>query len=65
MPTIPPENRIAVLRSLNEQEQVQSVRLLGGGECPSSQASGAVTVKLPEQLPATYVNCLAMGMAAD
>lgn len=58
-----PENGVAVVKSLTEQEQVRSVRLLGGGDCPFSQAFGALTVKLPEQLPTSYTNVLAIELA--
>ncbi|NQU41848.1 alpha-L-fucosidase [bacterium] len=58
----PSENRIAVLKSLTESEKVASVRLLGAGDCPFSQAYGVLTVKLPTELPTAYINCLAIKM---
>ena len=58
-----PENRIAVLKSLSEQDQVLSVKLLGGGECEFNQAFGVLTAKLPGALPTTYTNVLAIRLA--
>jgi len=55
-----PDSRIAVLKSLTEQEKVQSVRLLGSGECPFNQSFGVLTVKLPAELPTAYTNALAI-----
>jgi len=57
-----PENRVAVLNSLTEQDKVRSVRLLGFGECPFSQNFGVLTVKLPETLPTRYPNVLALAL---
>jgi alpha-L-fucosidase len=55
-----PESRAAVIRSLSPEEKVVSVRLLGGGTLPFSRNYGVLTVKLPEQLPTAYTNCLAL-----
>ena len=55
-----PENRVAVLKSLAEQDKVTSVKLLGVGECPFCQSFGALTVKLPSELPTAYTNVLAV-----
>ena len=55
-----PQNRVAVLRSLGEQDAVRSVRLLGEGPVPFAQEFGVLTVKLPEALPTPYTNCLAI-----
>lgn len=55
-----PENRVAVLKSLTQEEKVKSVRLLGAGDMEYSQNYGVLTVKLPETLPTGYVNCLAI-----
>ena len=55
----PAETRIAIIRSLTESDKVKSVRLLGGGNLPFSQAFGVLTVKLPDVLPTKYANCLA------
>jgi len=56
----PAGNRIAVIKSLDESEKVKSVRLLGCGMLPFEQAFGVLTVKLPENLPTGYTNCLAV-----
>ena len=56
----PPENRVAVVKSLAEGEHVARVRLLGAGECGFAQAYGALTVKLPDELPTKYTNVLAL-----
>ena len=56
----PADNRIAVIKSLEETEKVKSVRLLGGGMLPFEQAFGVLTVKLPEILPTEYTNCIAV-----
>ncbi len=58
-----PANRVAVLKSLTEQDKVVSVKLLGAGECAFSQAFGTLAVKLPDQLPTTYTNVLAIQLA--
>jgi alpha-L-fucosidase len=55
-----PENRVAVIKSLAEQEKVASVKLLGGDKLPFVQSFGALTIKLPEALPTCYTNCLAI-----
>ena len=55
-----PQNRVAVIKSLGEADKVKSVRLLGGGSAPFSQAYGVLTVKLPDALPSEYTNCLAI-----
>ncbi len=57
------ENRVAVLKSLIESERVASVRLLGAGEVPFERNFGILTVRLPEKLPTSYVNVLAIEMA--
>ena len=53
-----PENRVAVIKSLSESEKVKSVKLLGTGDVPFTQAYGVLNVKLPQVLPTQYVNCL-------
>jgi alpha-L-fucosidase len=55
-----PERRVAVIKSLTPEEKVSSVRLLGYGACPFVQSYGVLTVKLPEELPTTYTNVLAL-----
>lgn len=57
-----PENGAAVIKSLKPEEKVRSVRLLGAGNVEFSQYCGVLTVKLPENLPTEYVNCLALEM---
>ncbi|MDR3146805.1 MAG: alpha-L-fucosidase [Treponema sp.] len=58
-----PENRVAILRSLCPDEKVLAVSLLGHGSLPFSQNFGALTVKLPGELPTPYTNCLAIQVA--
>lgn len=53
-----PENRVAVIKSLTEQDNVLSVRLLGGEKLPFTQSYGVLTVKLPQNLPTKYTNCI-------
>ena len=55
-----PENRVAVISSLTPEDNVRSVRLLGGESLPFAQSFGALTVKLPENLPTKYTNCIAI-----
>lgn len=58
-----PENRVAVIKSFTEEDKIKSVRLLGVGEVPFVQSFGTLTVKLPEEMPTPYVNCLAVELA--
>ena len=60
-----PESRVAVVKSLTQGERVGNVRLLGAGNVEFSQSFGVVTAKLPENLPAKYVNCLALELEKD
>jgi len=53
-----PENRVAVIKSIGESYNVSSVRLLGGGKLPFSFTYGILVVRLPEELPTRYTNCL-------
>ncbi|GGI44795.1 alpha-L-fucosidase [Paenibacillus marchantiophytorum] len=53
----PPANGVCVLKSFND-ETVKSVQILGGGKLEFTQDSGVLAVKLPQELPATYFNCL-------
>lgn len=55
-----PENGTAVIKSLGEGETVRSVRLLGAGPVEYSWKYGVLAVKLPQQLPTPYANCLAI-----
>ncbi|HAX96094.1 MAG TPA: alpha-L-fucosidase [Prolixibacteraceae bacterium] len=59
MPRVP-ENHVAVVKSLEEDEQVVSVKLLGGSELPFQQAFGILTVQLPKIMPTKYANCMAI-----
>ncbi|MGI6315744.1 MAG: alpha-L-fucosidase [Christensenellales bacterium] len=52
-----PRNGIAVITSLNEQEKVKRVELLGVGEIPFGQSMGVLTLRLPEKLPTPYALC--------
>ncbi|WFR58643.1 alpha-L-fucosidase [Anaerocolumna sp. AGMB13025] len=52
------ENRVAVIKTLKPEEKVTSVDLLGHGPVEFAQNYGILTVKLPEQLPTIYTNCL-------
>ncbi len=60
-----PENRVAVVKSFAEDDKIRSVRLLGEGSVPFSQAFGALVVRLPEKMPTPYVNCLAVELEKD
>ena len=50
----------AVLRSFNEGERIKNVRLLGFGNTEFTHKYGVLSVKLPDKLPAEYVNCIAI-----
>jgi alpha-L-fucosidase len=58
-----PENRTAVIKSFTAGEKVTAVRLLGAGKTPFSQNFGILAVRLPEELPSSYANCLAVELA--
>ena len=58
-----PETRVAVLKSLSEQDRVVSVKLLGAGECEFSQTFGVLSARLPAALPTKYTNTLAIELA--
>jgi alpha-L-fucosidase len=55
-----PVGRTAVIRSFTPAEKVREVTLLGNGPVPFSQNYGVLTVKLPQELPTAYTNCLAI-----
>ena len=55
-----PDSRVSVIKSLTQGEKVRSVRLLGVGEVPFAQNFGVLTVKLPDNMPTEYTNCLAI-----
>ena len=54
------DNRVAVIKSFEEAEKVKSVKLLGGDTLPFTQSYGVLTVKLPDNLPTEYANCIAI-----
>ncbi|GAB3399466.1 alpha-L-fucosidase [Flindersiella endophytica] len=58
-----PDNDVAVIQSLTPAEKVKRVRLLGVGEVPFEQPYGVLAVRLPEQRPTAYVNCLALELS--
>ncbi|MCC7492990.1 MAG: alpha-L-fucosidase [Fimbriimonadaceae bacterium] len=60
---VAPANRVAVIKSLTAADQVQHVRLLGGGPCAFQQSFGVLTVQLPPELPTKYANVLAIELA--
>ena len=51
-----------ILRSFNEGEEIRNVRLLGAGNVPFAHQFGVLTVKLPDELPSGYENCLAVDL---
>jgi len=59
----PAVGRAAVLRSFNEGETIQSVRLLGVGDVAFSHQFGVLSVQMPDNLPTEYVNCIAVELA--
>jgi len=52
-----PENRVAVLKSFINNK-VKNVKLLGLGNVEFAQDFGILTVKLPQEMPTEYTNCL-------
>ena len=50
----------AVIRSFNEGESIKNVRMLGFGNLEFKHNYGILNVKLPDKMPAPYVNCLAV-----
>ncbi len=56
----PAENRVAVIKSFQPEDKIKSVRLLGYGEVEYAQEFGVLVVKLPQELPTPYTNCLAI-----
>jgi len=53
----PKETRVLVLKSFMD-EKIIKVSLLGYGSVEFSQNYGVLTVKLPDELPTEYANCL-------
>ena len=58
-----PNSGAIVLKSFNEGEKIISLRLLGRGNLDFSHNYGILSVKLPDNLPTNYVNCLAVELA--
>ena len=54
----PKMGKTAVIKSLKEDEHVNSVRLLGYGSLTFNQYSGVLVVDLPDKLPSPYSNAL-------
>ena len=52
--------KVAVIKSFNEGEEIKNVRLLGFGDVEFVHKFGVLTVKLPENAPTEYTNCLAV-----
>ena len=57
-----PGDRRTVIRSLRPDEQVRSVRLLGGDPLPFQQVDGVLVASLPQRPPTPYANCLAIDL---
>ena len=55
-----PESRVSVIKSLADAGTIRKVRLLGYGEVEFKQEYGILIVKLPDELPTAYTNCLAI-----
>jgi alpha-L-fucosidase len=53
-----PDNRVAVIRTIDEKHRIAAVRLMGGGPLEYARSFGVLTVKLPQELPTPYTNCL-------
>lgn len=53
-----PENGVAVIKSIGSSHKVLSVKLLGASNLSFSQPHGVLVIKLPEELPTKYTNCL-------
>ena len=58
----PQKNNTVVIRSFNEGEKINAVRLLGGEKLDFAHEHGVLLVKLPEHLPTGYVNCIAVSV---
>jgi len=55
----PSENRVSVIHSFAD-ERVKNVSLLGFGKVEFNHSYGILTVKLPQELPTEYANCLSI-----
>ena len=58
-----PEDRRTVIRSLNRDEKVTAVHLLGHGNIPFGQVDGVVVAELPEGDRMSGPHCLALTVA--
>jgi len=59
----PKGNQPVVIHSIDENQTVEEIKLLGYGKVEFSQFAGIVTVKMPETLPLEYVNTLEISFA--
>lgn len=59
----PNMGRTAIIRSLQEEETVRAVRLLGAGSLTFSQHSGILVIDLPDKMPTPYANALEITFA--
>ena len=55
-----PVDGAAVIRSFSDGEEITGVRLLGAGPVEFIHEYGVLTVKMPDNLPVDYVNCIAV-----
>ena len=58
-----PERRILTVRALAAGEKVRRARLLGGsGTLDFEQRLDGISIRLPEEMPTRYINCVALEM---
>ncbi len=55
-----PADGRAVITSLDPDERVSAVRLLGGGQLPFEQRTGHLVITLPPRPPTRYPHCLVL-----
>jgi alpha-L-fucosidase len=55
-----PDDNRTVIKSLTPADKVKTVRLLGVGNISFEQPYGTLVVKLPDNKPTEYVNCIAI-----
>lgn len=55
-----PEDGRTVIKSLQPEEKVKSVRLLGSGTVSFEQPFGTLVIHLPNEKPTNYTNCFAI-----
>ena len=60
-----PRGGAIVLRSFDEGERINSVRMLGAGSLEFQHCFGILSVKMPCRLPTEYVNCIAVELKGD